>query len=235
MRLHAVHAWLAALLLSLTVAPAAPAATAARRAPVVVELFTAQGCTACPQANVLLQEVARRRGVVALTYPVDIWDYLGWPDPGARPEFTARQRAYTTRLKLREMYTPQVVVNGRREGVGFDRAKLNALIAATPRGRGPAVRFRSAASVQVAAGRGAPADVWLVRFDPAERTVKVARGENRGRTLVQQNLVRQLVRLGGWSGRARRFALPPPPAPGLRSAVILQGAEGGPVVAAAVR
>ena len=74
------------------VAPATTAAAAASshgRAPVVVELFTAQGCAACPQANALLQEVSRRRGVLALTYPVDIWDYLGWADTGARPEFTA--------------------------------------------------------------------------------------------------------------------------------------------------
>lgn len=228
------RARLAVLLLALT-AGAASAAPAPRRAPTVVELFTAQGCTACPQANVLLQEVSRRRGVVALTFPVDIWDYLGWPDPGAKPEFTERQRAYTTRLKLREMYTPQVVVNGRREGVGFDRAKLNALISAAPRARGPSVRFRSAGSVEVSAGPGAPGDVWLARFDPAEVTVKVTRGENRGRTLVQQNLVRQLVRLGGWSGRTRRYALPPPPGPGLRAAVLVQESKGGPMLAAAQR
>ncbi len=224
------------------VAPSTPGArtatlAAGRRSPVVAELFTAQGCAACPEANALFQEVARRRGVLALTFPVDIWDYLGWADTGARPEFTTRQRAYIARLKLREIYTPQLVVNGRREGVGFDRDKVQALVASAPRGRGPRVRFRSAASVEVRAGP-APAggaEVWLARFDPAERTVRVTRGENRGKTVVQQNLVRELVRLGAWTGRAKRYPLPTAGEPGLRAAVLVQGAKGGPILSSAVR
>jgi hypothetical protein len=214
------------------------AATAGRaRAPVVAELFTAQGCAACPEADAVFREVARRRGVIALTFPVDIWDYLGWADTGAKPEFTARQRAYIGRLKLREIYTPELVVNGRRETVGFDRAKVQALLASTPRARGPRVRFRSAASVEVRSGSAPPggAEVWLARFDPAERSVRVTRGENRGKTVVQQNLVRELARLGAWSGAARRYALPVASTPGLRSAVLVQQPKGGMILAAAVR
>lgn len=227
---------LAAAACLLVAAPASAAPVTRVRPPVVVELFTAQGCTACPQANALLQELSRRRGVLALTYPVDIWDYLGWPDAGARPEFTARQRAYIARLKLREIYTPEMVVNGRREVVGFDRAKVTALLASTPRPRGPRVRFRSTSSVEVGPGaRAGRGEVWLARFDPAEQTVKVTKGENRGKTVVQQNVVRELVRLGAWTGGTRRYVLPPPGAPGLKSAVLVQGAEGGAVVAAGVR
>ena len=213
------------------------AAPSAGRAPVVVELFTAQGCASCPQANALLQEVAGERGVLALTFPVDIWDYLGWPDTGARPEFTARQRAYIARLRLREIYTPEMIVGGRHETVGFDRAKVKALVASASRPRGPRVTLRSATRAHVGAGRppAGGAEVWLVRFDPQERTVKITRGENRGKTVVQQNVVRELVRLGAWSGRPRRYTLPAPSAPELRTAVLVQGASGGPVLSAAVR
>ena len=227
-----VRASAVALALAAAALRAAPAAAAAPpRAPVVVELFTAQGCTACPQANALLQEIAGRPGVLALTYPVDIWDYLGWADAGARPEFTARQRAYIARLKLREIYTPEIIVDGRREGVGFDRAKVLALLTAAPRTRGPRVRLRAPTSAEVGAGRGR-GEVWMARFDPAEQTVKVTKGENRGKTVVLQNVVRELVRLGSWSGRTRRYALPAAGAPGLRTAILVQGGQGGPVLAA---
>lgn len=236
-----VRALAAALALALAASPAAAKPSSRRSAhagaPVVVELFTAQGCTACPQANALLQEIAGRRGVLALTYPVDIWDYLGWPDPGAKPEFTARQRAYIAKMRLREIYTPEMVVGGRRETVGFDRTKVQSLVASTPRPQGPRVTLRSAASAEVGAGARPPGggEVWLVRFDPQERTVKVTKGENRGKTVVQQNVVRELVRLGAWGGHARRFALPEPSAADLKTAVLVQGVGGGPVLAAAVR
>jgi hypothetical protein len=223
--------------------PAAPAGAAHARAPrarpVVVELFTAQGCTACPQANALLQELAGKPGVVALTFPVDVWDYLGWADTLARPEFTARQKLYAQRFRLREIYTPEMVVDGRRETLGFDRGKVQGLIASAPRLRasGPAVVLaEDGARVRVGAGAapGEGAHVWLVRFDPKERTVKVQAGDNKGKTVVQQNVVRELRRLGAWSGRARSYRLPAPAASGLSSAVLVQADRGGPILAVAV-
>ena len=221
-------------------ASAARRARAAPSRPVVVELFTAQGCTACPQANALLQELAGRKGVLALTFPVDIWDYLGWSDTFAKPEFTDRQRAYIGKLKLREIYTPEIIVAGRKETIGFDREKVNSLVKAEAarRDRAPTLRFLSATRVEVGpggGGGGGGGEVWLARFDPQEKTVKVTTGENRGKTVVQQNVVRELARLGPWSGRMKRFTLPAPSAEGLKTAVIMQGAKGGPVLAAAVK
>ena len=228
---------LAAGLALAAASPAAARTPSTARSPVVVELFTAQGCTACPQANALLEEIAGRRGVLALTYPVDIWDYLGWPDTGAKPEFTTRQRAYIAKMRLREIYTPEMVVGGRRETVGFDRSKVQALVSAASRPSGPRVTLRSATRAEVGEGARPPggAEVWLVRFDPQERTTKVTKGENRGKTVVEQNLVRELVRLGPWTGRPKRYALPGPTAPDLKTAVLVQGASGGPVLAAADR
>lgn len=215
---------------------AAPAAAASRARPVVVELFTAQGCAACPQANALLQELSRRKGVVALTFPVDVWDYLGWQDTFAKPDYTARQKAYVARFKLRELYTPEMVVGGRRETLGFDREKVTALIDKDAPPSRPRVSFSPQETrVQVGAGpaAGGAADVWLVRYDPMERTVKVRTGENKGKTVVEQNVVRELLRLGGWTGRARSYRLPATEDATLKTVVLVQGAKGGPILAAA--
>ena len=86
-------------------------AVAAARTPVVVELYTAQGCAACGEADAYAAKLADQKGVVVLTFPVDYWDYLGWPDTFAKPEFSDRQKAYVAKLSLREPYTPQVVVD----------------------------------------------------------------------------------------------------------------------------
>ena len=87
------------------------ASPALARPPVVVELFTAQGCSSCGVANATVADLAKRPDVLALTFAVDYWDYLGWPDTFAKPEFTERQRAYARKLALREVYTPQVRVS----------------------------------------------------------------------------------------------------------------------------
>ena len=107
--------------LSLIAGPLAPrGATAepAAVAPVVVELFTSQGCSSCPPADALLNELAETPGVVALSLHVDYWDYIGWKDPYASPQYTARQQRYAEALNLRYVYTPQIVVDGRVNVVG---------------------------------------------------------------------------------------------------------------------
>jgi hypothetical protein len=230
------------LAMAVLVPPAAAGAKSRpRRAsvrPVVVELFTAQGCASCPQANKMLGEIADRKGVIALTYSVDYWDYLGWRDTFAMPEFTARQRAYVGRMKLKEVYTPEVVVGGRREAPAVDHDKLEALLDADARSRpiAPAIRFTHDGT-KVAVGRGAVprggAEVWLVRYDPMRRDVRVRTGENAGKTVTHVNVVRELTRLGSWTGRARTYDVPADPAAtNLKAVAILQGKDGGPILAA---
>ena len=218
----------------------APVSAAARRVPttappVVVELYTAQGCTSCPPANKLLSRVADRQGVLMLTFPVDYWDYAGWRDTFAKPEFTARQRAYADRLKVREIYTPEVVVGGRKEAPGGDADKIDALIAAAPALREAAPRVRITGErvrVEPRPGLGG-LDVWLVRYDPQERVVKVKTGDNKGKSISQRDVVRQLVRLGGVYAHARSFALPAAEETGLKTAILVQGLRGGPILAVA--
>lgn len=236
---RSVAVWLG--LCTLLALPAgADAQSRPRRAPVrpvVVELFTAQGCSSCPQANQMLGEIAQRRGVIALTWPVDYWDYLGWADTFARPEFTARQRAYVSRLKLKEIYTPEVVVSGRTEAPAVERDDVDRVIEADAarRQRGPAITFsRQGKRVTVGAGtslRGG-VEVWLVRYDPSKRDVRVRTGENAGKTVTHMNVVREATRLGAWTGRTRSYVAPAA-APGLTTLVLVQGAKGGPILAAA--
>ena len=204
--------------------------------PVVVELFTSQGCSACAAADKLVGQLADDPDVVALTFAVDYWDYLGWNDTFARPEFSDRQKAYEQKLALRDLYTPQIVVDGRTQVAGAETKGVEALIrtAGRDRSEGPRLRLSRRGRLTVAAGRRPPggADVWLVRYDPAERQVTVKKGENRGQTIRERNVVRQLVKLGTWNGRQKTYAAPDAPTgAGLKTVVLLQAAKGGRVLA----
>ena len=200
--------------------------------PVVVELFTSQGCSSCPPADAALALVADRGDVIALSFGVTYWDNLGWKDTFARSEFTDRQKAYARRMG-HAPYTPEVVAGGRAGSVGNSKGRIEALIA---KARAPAAASVTADrySVTVSAGvapRGG-ADVWLVRYDPRTVQVPVKAGENTGKTLPIRNVVRSLTRLGTWNGASAtyRFAIAPG---GLDSVVIVQGRDGGPILAAA--
>ena len=221
------------LLLSPTASPALV------RPPVVVELFTAQGCSSCVAANAMVGELAERPDVLALTFAVDYWDYLGWPDTFAKPEFTDRQQAYARKLDLREVYTPQVVVGGRAQASGVKGEAVEALVATalkTP-GNPPDMLFIGARRGAVGSGpspRGG-ADVWLVRYDPRSLEITPKRGDNKGQTLVQRNVVREIVRLGGWRGRPTAYRLPATKLEGLAMAVIVQAPKGGKILGVAVK
>lgn len=223
---------LAAALASLCLA-FAPLAAAAKT-PVVIELFTSQGCAACAPASELVSDLARRTDVLPLTFSVDAWDYLGWRDTFARPEFAERQRAYA-RLAGRAVFTPQVVVNGKAQAAALEDEDVARLILAARRTPGSPPQMRFMGPARVAIGAGAPprggAEVWLVRYDPRGLEVEIRRGENRGRTIVYRNVVRELVRLGDWRGRRAAFDLPAAKEEGLETVVLVQQAGGGRVLA----
>jgi hypothetical protein len=201
---------LSLLFLCLAPIPGSAAARAAHR-PVVVELYTSQGCGACTKANALIADLAGRRDVLALTFPVDYWDYLGWKDTFAKPEFSTRQRAYMRAAGQREVFTPQVVVDGRPQPDKSAVEKAPTLVRAALRDESPEPQMQlSGSRVRVGSGR-APhggADVWLVRYEAQPQETEVKDGENRGVTVVYRNVVVGLQRLGTWSGRPRAYALP---------------------------
>jgi hypothetical protein len=214
---------------------AALAGPASARTPVLAELFTSQGCAACVKTGDLMGDLASRPRVLALTFDVDYWDYLGWSDSFAEPEFADRQRAYLKPLGLRDVYTPQLVVDGRLEAAAVDPAAVDKLLKTAQHADHDPPQV-SSTKTRVAVGSGrAPkggGEVWLVRYDPHDQTVVVKKGENRGRTLVEHNVVRELTRLGAWSGKPKSFKLPKADDPSLVSVLIVQGAHGGGVVVA---
>lgn len=216
--------------LALTSLAAGPAAAA--KSPVLVELFTAQGCSSCGKANQAAAELAERDGALILTYAVDYWDYLGWKDTFAKPVFAERQRDYAKAFALRDVPTPQVVVAGKVQASGAKAETVEKLIEAMALPPAPDMEFVGAARVAVGSGpvpRGG-AEVWLVRFDPRKQDIAVKRGDNRGQTIVHRNVVRELVKLGPWSGRPRLYRLPASRDATLETAIIVQGAKGGRVL-----
>lgn len=208
---------------------------ASARAPVVVELFTAQGCAACVKAGDLTADLAARPHVLVLTFDVDYWDYLGWQDTFAKSEFTARQRAYLKPLGVHDAYTPEIVVGGRQEAPAVDPQGGDRLIqAALHASQDPPQVVASKTRVSVGSGRAPKGggEIWLVRYDPKAQSVTVKNGETRGSTIVEHNVVRELIRLGAWRGKPRIYRLPAPADDNLTSVVIVQGARGGPIITA---
>jgi hypothetical protein len=214
---------------------AATAGAADAKHPTVIELFQSQGCSSCPPANANLIEIAAREDALALNFAVDYWDRLGWKDTFAKPEFTARQWAYARAMRHEDVYTPQIVVNGRVDGVGAEAGEMRKLIQRADRGAaGPELTFEPGA-VTIGAGQAPPngADVWLARYDPRVIDVAIPRGENAGRTLPHKNVVREMILVGHWSGEAERLVLPAPGQSGLADAVLVQTSGAGAILAAA--
>ena len=219
-----------------TVVPEASAAPATLNAdaahPAVIELYQSQGCSSCPPALAVLDRIADRPDVLALNFAVTYWDQLGWKDIYARPEYTARQWAYSRAQGRGNVQTPQLIVNGRAAVLGSRQPEVEAAIAKFARLAGPDIAVKGA-NVTVAAGKAAkPATVWLVAYDPRNVAVPVRAGENSGRTLPHRNIVKQLVAIGSWNGKAASYTAPAAPA-GLKRAVLVQAGAGGPIVAAA--
>lgn len=227
MRLASTAAFL--LLLGLAPASAEPPRVqppgAAPPRPVVVELFTSQGCSSCPPADALLTELARNPNILPLAFHITYWNNLGWRDPFSLEAGTDRQRAYQRSLHTDTIYTPQMVVEGQADVIGSDRASVAAAIARATIANPIRLTTRSSAQgleVEVGAGQG-DAKILLIGYDSQHKTV-VARGENAGRSLSETNIVRSLTVLGSWNGKAITLASAPPAAE--RAAVLLQAPDG---------
>ena len=217
------------LALSLTLALPA----AAQAGPLtVVELFTSQGCSSCPPANANLARLADRPDVLALSFGVTYWDQLGWKDTFASKAYTDRQWAYARGLHHRQVWTPQVVVNGRTDVVGTKPGEIEGAARKVPMAAGPELSVTGGV-LTVGASKAAKADVWLVRYDPAIVQVPVKRGENTGKTLPHRNVVREMTRLGAYTGQALTYRLPANTHPNLKTAILVQAGPGGAILAAA--
>jgi hypothetical protein len=185
-----------------------PPGAASEPMPVVVELFTSQGCNSCPPADRLLGELAERDDVLPLSFHVTYWDRLGWPDTFGLEDSTRRQEAYADWLGRARLYTPQMVIGGRIDVVGSARGRvLEAIeLLRSHGGAGPELTI-AGDRLSVSAGERDDAAIWLIAFDD-HHDVAIERGENRGRTLRYHHVVRELTRLARWHGQAIEIELP---------------------------
>ncbi len=214
---------------------AIPAAAAER--PIVVELFTAQGCSSCPPADELLNDFARTRpDLLPLSFHVDYWNRLGWNDPFSSPEATERQRVYASRATDPTLFTPEMVVDGTTSVIGSDANQVDEALDAAADAAVTLAPVTLAATpggvvITVGAGTGR-ADIVLIGFDRS-RTTAVRRGENVGRTLTESNIVRSIDTVGSWTGSALTLTQKRPA--GQAMAVLLTAPDGRIVGAATAR
>jgi hypothetical protein len=212
----------------------------------VLELFTSQGCSSCPPADALMRSYVSRKDVIALSFPVDYWDYLGWKDTLANPKFSARQRHYAKQRGDGRVYTPQMMVNGRTHVVGSSASAIDEAISGTAADLAASripVRMRTEGKRLVIETGEAPAGattreatIWLLMVH-RETEVKIERGENRGRVVTYYNVVRDLSPVGMWTGKPATIELAREVVaePGNELCVVLlQVGKAGPIVGAAV-
>ena len=204
---------------------------------VVVELYTSQGCNACPPADEMLGQLAGRDDVIALSLHVDYWDYLGWRDTFAKRQFAKRQVAYRDAWHKSVVYTPQIVVQGSHEVAGNHPKDLTAAIDAalqdvppinvTVERQGGMLKCRIEPGSERMVGI-----IWIAKYTKSA-TVEISRGENAGRTITYMNVVTSLNRIGSWAGNEIEDVAMPQPGPGEGVAIWVQSGENGPIMAAA--
>jgi hypothetical protein len=196
----------------------------------IVELFTSQGCSSCPPTNKLVHDLSGTEDLLALTYSVDYWDYLGWKDTLGSPEFSQRQRNYGKQQFQGQVYTPQVILNGDTHAARFAPERIKAYkLQESPTG----VTLNKAADGLRVAANGQAGTLVEIRYTPGSQSVPVARGENRGKTITLANVVTSVKKLGSWKkGDGFEAVLVMPPK-GEAIAVLVQDGEGGPILTAA--
>ena len=225
--------WLAALM-----ALCCTAGASAQQRPLVVELFTSEGCSSCPPAEAAIGQLSGRADIVALAYHVDYWDDLGWRDRFELPQSVKRQNVYARNLRHASVYTPQLVIDGRFDAVGADGSAIAKALAAQRTTVPLSVsRHEAELLVDISAQPQSPAcDVLLVPY-LRHAVSAIGRGENAGRTLEEFNIVREIRTLGGWKGESKTFrvAVSSLPRDATDVAVLIQPAGQGPVVGAALQ
>jgi hypothetical protein len=211
------------------------------REPIMVELFTSQGCSSCPQADAFLGELQSRQDVVAVSFNIDYWDYIGWRDTLASHENTLRQQAYARVLSSHQVYTPEMVIDGDEDVPGNQRENALQIIEKCKREdldeRVPVTLRLAGDDVDVTLGAGPrrEATVWMAHT-LGTRAVNIGRGENRGRVVTYHNVVRSFAAVGKWSGDALSLRLPIKGQPGENSdgiVVWVQTGEMGQILGAA--
>jgi hypothetical protein len=229
-----------AVTLVLPVAAGQPGADQKPKRTVVVELYTSQGCSSCPPADALLGQLAGRKDLVALSFPVTYWDMLGWRDTLASEANTKRQKQYAKELGRGGVYTPQMIIDGMKDVIGSREQTVQAAISALQDAAiVPVDLDGNHQQVKIEVGQasagGREATIWLFRVQP-QATVSIGDGENSGRTITYRNVVRDIKAVGTWKGQPVSVTVPRAEAgnPHDGFAVVVQQGGYGRVVGAAL-
>lgn len=241
-KLQRTGVWRTALALALTwtlsLGAAAPAVAdtaepwpAVQKNPLVIELYTSQGCSSCPPADKMLHRLADHPGVLGLAFHVDYWDYIGWKDPFAHAHSTNRQKYYRHVLQNRYIYTPQFIVGGDWSPERGNTAMFDQDVIDKKSGHLMLTTDKNGIGVPSYDGLDGPADVWLMHFDRWHST-KITSGENAGHELGYRHVVREIKHLGDWRGEARTLRWPEKSRYG--AALIIQDRAAGTILATLV-
>lgn len=231
-----------AVIVALGIAVAAPTKASDETSRIVVELFTSQGCGACPPANAYLSELAKHDDILALSWNVDYWDYKGWTDTLARPESSRRQRRYNARLGRPGVYTPEMVIQGSHHLRGSDREAIEALLGRIRR-EPPAqigiqierdetvvkIRLEDRADGEHAVN----CDILLVQYSPS-KTIPIRAGDNDGVTITYTNIVDRIETIGTWTGQAVALRIATDRLGKEGNVILLQDGAGGPIQGAKI-
>ncbi len=200
------------LAIALTLGASAAHAQQATQPKGIVELFTSQGCSSCPPADKALETLAREGEVVALSYHVDYWNYLGWADTLASKDNTDRQYAYARMFGRNGVYTPQAVLNGREHINGADLSGIRQRIAALPgEGKGLEVPVNVEVKndeLRISVGPGEGKANIVIAYFERQRTINIDKGENRGKTVNYWHAVTDMETIGMWEGKETNLILP---------------------------
>ena len=223
----------------------APVNVSAAAPKAVLELYTSQGCSSCPPADALLKSYVNRPDIIALSFPVDYWDYLGWKDTFAKAKFSDRQRAYGKQRGDGQIYTPQMVVDGLAHTIGSNANEIDRAIAVNSatfaKSRVPVTMREEAGQLLIEAGNAPDgstikdANIWLAMIQP-EGEIPVRAGENRGKTLKYYNVVREITPIGMWGGKAMTVRLDREAIaqPGADTCAVLLQSKSGQIIGAAM-
>jgi hypothetical protein len=178
----------------------------------VIELFTSQGCSSCPPADRLLSSMASDPSIVTLSFPIDYWDYIGWKDTLASPEFTARQKAYAAALGEANIYTPEAIIDGLVDAVGSDKQAIDHAVEIGKERKGALsvpVQLHDSGGIlriDIGAGKELRSAVYVLRVAKS-RTVMIERGENSGHKVTYTNVVLAIHKVGEWDGKPESIKL----------------------------
>jgi hypothetical protein len=201
------------LLLTVTLALELSGAKAGVKRPLVIELFTSQGCSSCPPADALLGKLAERKDILALSLPVTYWDMLGWKDTLASEANTRRQKGYASAMGRGGIYTPQMIIDGTADVVGSREPQVESIVAARTADMKnvPISLSETSGALHISIGAGTPksgeATVWLFHI-LGHAWVHIEAGENQGRNLFFRNSVRDVRAIGIWKGQPLALDLP---------------------------